>query len=126
MTSPAGAILLVEDDEAVRSSVAILLENAGYRVVEAGDGEEALACLRSGAAIGMIVLDLEMPRVSGWTFREPQLENPALASIPTIVLSGIPLGFEQLRSLKAKAALTKPFVFEDVLRFARAYVETCA
>jgi CheY-like chemotaxis protein len=118
-----GAILLVEDDEAVRSSLAFLLEGAGYRVFEAGDGAEALAYLTSGVHISMIVLDLQLPRVTGWTFRERQLAKAEWAAIPTVVLTGATVGLDQMKSLQAKATLSKPFVFEDVLRFARAYAE---
>ena len=116
-----GAILLIEDDEAVRSSLAFLLEGAGYRVFEAGDGAEALEYLAAGVHISMIVLDLQLPRVTGWTFRERQLANAEWAAIPTVVLTGATVGLDEMKWLQAKATLSKPFLFEDVLRFARAY-----
>jgi two-component system, chemotaxis family, sensor histidine kinase and response regulator PixL len=119
--APRGAILLVDDDEALRSSLALLLEGEGFQVLEAGDGLEALAHLSAGAPIAMIVLDLQLPKVTGWDFREQQMTNGTWAAIPTVILTGASLSPEEIRWLAAKATLTKPFLFEDVLRFARAY-----
>src|SRR5688572_12896993 len=89
--TPRGAVLVVDDEETVRTALAILLEGTGYPVIEARDGHEAFGHLLSGG-IDLIVLDLEMPRMSGWTFRRLQLENSDYASIPTIVLTGIDVG----------------------------------
>ena len=59
-------VLVVEDEEIVRSLVRELLEGLGYTVVDARDGEEALAVLnRSSSAIDLVVTDLVMPRMSG-------------------------------------------------------------
>jgi len=116
-----GAILLVEDDEAVRSSLGVLLEEAGFAVLEAEDGAEALAYLEADAPIAMIVLDLQLPRVNGWTFRERQLANDTWATIPTVILTGVNVSLDEMRWLRAKATLSKPFLLEDILRFARAY-----
>ena len=121
--STSGAILLVEDDEDVRGSLAVLLEAEGFRVLEAGDGLGALERLATGGRVAMIVLDLQLPRLTGWEFREHQMANPSWGTIPTIVLTGASLSPEEIRWLAAKTVLTKPFIFEDVLRFARAYVQ---
>src|SRR4051812_43110165 len=58
-------ILLVEDDQAVRLVLALTLELAGYEVVAAGDGEQALAVARLLPAIDLVVCDVGLPRCSG-------------------------------------------------------------
>jgi PAS domain S-box-containing protein len=67
-TTPTGkeTILIVDDDKAVRSVVRIALEGAGYVVIEASDGEEALSdILTRGAAVELLISDIVMPRMSG-------------------------------------------------------------
>ena len=60
-------ILLVDDDESVRNTLAMLLTSAGYDVAAANDGFEALLHLKR-ALPGMIISDLNMPRMSGFEF----------------------------------------------------------
>ena len=67
VTVVAGArILLVEDDDDLRETVRDALEDAAFAVDAVADGEQALTYLRSHPAPQLIVLDLMMPRVSGW------------------------------------------------------------
>src|SRR6185436_12323698 len=88
--SPAANILLVEDDFDVRDALIPILEYEGHRVVGAASGQEALDRLRSGAKPSLILLDLMMPGMSGMEFRAEQLRDPALASIPVVVVSADP------------------------------------
>ncbi len=102
----------------------MLLEASGYSVVEASDGAEAFVYLEANStSIALIILDLMMPGMSGWAFRERQLTMHELAVVPTVVLSGSPLGPEDLATLRTRAALSKPFAFSELLRFVRAHVE---
>jgi two-component system chemotaxis response regulator CheY len=122
-----GTILLAEDDDAVRTAMSLLLKSAGYDVVEAVDGMEAMDRLLAGSAsLVLVILDLAMPRVSGWTFREQQLADAEFALIPTIVLSGTKLTPEDLERLRARAVISKPFLFDELLRFVRAYAKPVA
>ena len=85
-------ILLVEDDADIRLQVVLALELEGYEVVQASNGKEALALLRSSSPEGLpccIILDLMMPVMDGWEFRRRQREDPALASVPVVVLSAL-------------------------------------
>jgi len=79
-------ILVVEDDDDTRASVAELLEEHGYRVLRANNGREAERYLQSRARPDCIVLDLWMPQMDGWTFaaRLQRLEGPP---IPTVVIT---------------------------------------
>jgi CheY-like chemotaxis protein len=81
-------VLVVDDDSAVREVVAELLKLAGYEVVEARNGSEALAVLVAGARPGVIVLDLAMPVMSGRAFLAAVATDLELAQIPVIVVSG--------------------------------------
>src|ERR1700730_4081891 len=81
-------ILIVEDDACIRGVMTALLEAKGYRVVSAGNGREALDLLIQTEPPCVILLDLTMPIMDGWTFRQAQTQAPALASIPVLVISG--------------------------------------
>jgi CheY-like chemotaxis protein len=58
-------ILVVDDEESLREYLARVLEENGYHVVTAGDGLEALALVKSGALIQLVITDISMPRMSG-------------------------------------------------------------
>jgi CheY-like chemotaxis protein len=81
-------IMLVEDHDDTRDAMTMWLESHGYAVVEARDGLQALERLRGGLRPCVIILDLRMPTMSGLELRKLQLEDPALADIPVIVVSG--------------------------------------
>ncbi len=105
----AGArILLVEDDDGIREALAELLVHKGYEVVPVRHGESALDYLRSGPRPDLILLDLVMPVMDGWTFQTHQLENPDWASIPVLVISAVPWDEHPRPVLKAVAFFPKP------------------
>jgi CheY-like chemotaxis protein len=83
-----GAILVVEDHQSIREGMVQALTHAGFVGIPAANGQEALDYLRSGGEASVILLDLRMPVMNGWTFRQQQRDDPRLADIPTIVLSG--------------------------------------
>lgn len=79
-------ILVVEDDQAVRESLAEVLSDDGFEVTCAANGREALERLHA-AAPALILLDLAMPVMDGWAFRAAQRRDPSVAGIPVVVLS---------------------------------------
>jgi excisionase family DNA binding protein len=84
-------ILVIDDEELVRETVCEFLTDEGYGVSLACDGAEALTLLQSGAVRpALIILDLKMPNLDGWRFREEQAGDPALGSIPVIVVTAAP------------------------------------
>ena len=101
-------ILAVDDDAFFRDILARFLENAGYRVEGAGNGMEALEYLQSGPKPDLILLDLRMEGLDGWRFRQHQLQDPRIADIPVIVLSGVVELPEATEGLHAAAYLEKP------------------
>ena len=83
------SVLVVEDHRNIREGLVQALTHEGFVGVPAANGQEALEYLNSGGNASVIVLDLMMPVMNGWTFRQRQQDDPRLADIPTIVLSGI-------------------------------------
>ena len=79
-------VLVIEDDGAIREAVSEVLAGEGYEVTEAANGLEGLREARARRP-NLIVLDLMMPTMNGWQFREAQRDDPSLADIPVIVLS---------------------------------------
>jgi CheY-like chemotaxis protein len=100
-------VLIVEDDHAVRDTLAELLLEEGHRVAVACNGKEALEYLHGNPAPGLILLDLMMPIVDGWQFRAAQQENPLWQEIPVIVISAI-ADLQRVEPLHVEAVLRKP------------------
>jgi len=81
-------VLIVEDDSDIRKLVAYLLQDAGYAVLQASDGFEAIQHLRQTRP-DLIVLDLMLPRMSGWQFLEQARPELDRAKNPVVILSAI-------------------------------------
>jgi CheY-like chemotaxis protein len=92
----------------LRETLVDLLQDHGYPALAVQDGHEALAILAAGPLPSLILLDLEMPRMNGWVFREAQRRDPRLASIPVILLSHEPNLSRHARSLDICEYLSKP------------------
>ncbi len=81
-------VLIVEDDEDIRESLQDFLQDHGYPTIGAVNGRDGLKRLAaSDLRPCAIILDLMMPVMDGRAFREEQLRSPALAEIPTILIS---------------------------------------
>jgi CheY-like chemotaxis protein len=107
---PPARILVVEDDHAIRESIAELLADEGYAVACAANGAEALDLLMADAAPSLILLDLMMPVMDGWAFRSAQRQDPRFAGIPVLVLSaGYGRDATSVAGLGVDGFLAKPF-----------------
>jgi two-component system response regulator MprA len=106
-------VLLVEDDPSIREMMVILLESEGFSVIPVADGADALAYLKEGGRARVVLLDLMMPRMDGWTFRRQQRADPAIADIPIIVVSAC-LG-ASASALGAAATFQKPVDVSQVV-----------
>ena len=106
------SILIVEDDDDVREALAAFLEGEGYTIVEARDGQEALRCLRSSTEFCLILLDLFMPVMNGWSFRREQLNDEKIAAIPVVVISADRNAPENAIDMGAVDAMVKPIHFD--------------
>ena len=114
MTDAKRRVLVVEDEDYVRSLVIEALADEGYDVQEATNGYEALTIL-DGWRADLVVLDLMMPCCDGWTFRAEQLARQDLASIPIVVLSAVYDSRQEADKLQATAVIPKPFDLDQLL-----------
>jgi CheY-like chemotaxis protein len=109
------SVMVVDDDDDIRTTIEALLHQRGYPVLCAVEGAEALGLLRQNATRpGLILLDLMMPGMSGESFRAAQLRDPALADVPVVVLSGAGKLIEKAHLLGVEA-LQKPISLSDLL-----------
>lgn len=109
-------IMVVEDDEGIREALCDLLDTEGFSVTSAVHGADALIKLRDDNAErpDVILLDLMMPVMDGWSFRAEQRDDPALSEIPVIVITASRQA--DVASLAPKAFLKKPIDFDELLK----------
>jgi CheY-like chemotaxis protein len=89
--NPSHCVLVVDDDPITLETVAELLEAAGYCVVVASGGDQAWLALRTtNPRPELLLLDLIMPRGSGWELLERLRGDPELCDIPVVIMSGGP------------------------------------
>jgi CheY-like chemotaxis protein len=118
-----GRVLVVDDDAAVRAATARNLRLAGFDVVAAPDGVEALRMLRADPTIRLILLDMNMPGMDGWEFRRLQAEDSRLATIPTIVVSAAPVADLIRVDLDVPLYLRKPVSRQHLISVVAEYCE---
>jgi CheY-like chemotaxis protein len=108
-------VMIVEDDSAIREILRELLEEAGYLVVWAANGLEALARLRIGRAPRVILLDLMMPVMDGVQFHTALQRDPALATIPVVLISADHGMDQKVYDMQVDGYLPKPFELRTLL-----------
>jgi CheY-like chemotaxis protein len=111
-------LLVADDDPAVRRQVATLLRRKGYSVLEAADGEEAVAiALRERPA--MVLLDIRMPRMDGIEALHALRDLEETHDVPVVMMTASPAvagaAREEMAELGVSALLTKPVTMEDLL-----------
>jgi CheY-like chemotaxis protein len=109
-------VLIVEDDQLLRSVVAGILSQEAYSVAEACDGFAALDQLREVGTPGLMLLDLMMPRMNGWELRERMLADPAWAGVPVVVMTAHSSATNDHERLQVQGWLHKPVRYEHLLR----------
>ncbi len=113
-------ILLIEDDESLRSVVARHLRARGWIVVEAASGEEAAETLRRGVLPALVLLDINLPGETGWDL----LRHGALAAPggpPVVVVTAMTIGPRKLREFGVAGYLPKPFALATLLEVCERY-----
>jgi CheY-like chemotaxis protein len=108
-------VLVIDDDAELRDLLSAVLKSEGYEVFTAENGAAALSVLRTMVP-DVIVLDLMMPVMNGWQFREAQAAIPQYAPIPTVCLSGYHQARHQAAALGINACVLKPFDVDDLVR----------
>jgi CheY-like chemotaxis protein len=111
----AGArVLVVEDDRAIREVITDVLDDHGFSVASAGNGEEALAELDRSVP-DVVVLDLLMPVMHGWAFMESYADKTRGALIPIVVVSVNPILPRSFDALGVRRCIGKPFAVDDLI-----------
>ena len=113
---PHKRILVVEDSFPARELMSMILGGVGYMVSTAANGEEAIQRIRSFGKPDLILLDLRMPVMDGWTLSEKLKQDAELASIPVVVLSGLDEASEQTAMLEVARYLHKPVDTAELLK----------
>ena len=115
-------ILVVDDDSGIREALTDILEDEGYAVRSASDGQAALDLLRQQTEPpALVLLDLMMPRMNGWQFRSEQRRDPALADIPVVVISASANIHDQVHALDAAAFIPKPIEYDRLVGVVERY-----
>jgi len=117
----AKTILVVDDSGTVRQQVAMALKQAGFAIVEAADGQEALAAIESNRDIDMVVCDVNMPVVNGLELVEKVKRNPDNKSLPILMLTteGQPSMIKRAKEAGAVGWIVKPFDASQLVQTAK-------
>lgn len=107
-------VLIVDDSPTVRQQVSLALKAAGFQVLEAGDGVEGTAKVTNDPSIGMVILDVNMPRMSGLEMLEKLKQDGQNTELQVIMLTseGQRAMIERARNAGAKGWIVKPFKAE--------------
>jgi len=116
-TAKAPTVLVVDDAVALRRTLALTLERAGCRVLQARDGREALEQLRQTSAINLVVCDIEMPNMNGFEFLGQRRQDPQISKVPVVMLTSRSNDKHRwlARHLGANAYFTKPYLEQEFL-----------
>ena len=109
---PKGRLLLVEDDEDVRTTMGSVLQSEGFDVLEARNGLHALQQLMRDPLPDAILLDMMMPVMSGFEFLSVYREDPRIRHIPVVAVTS----FAKAAELAGVVAVVrKPFDLDELL-----------
>ena len=120
-------VLVAEDDRANRRLLTVLLERAGYAVVEAPDGSTALAAVEA-VTPDLVLLDVQMPGLDGLEVTRRLRARPDTAIVPIILVTGLGASADRIAGLDAGASdfLAKPYDQGELLARVRAALRTKA
>jgi len=104
-------VLIVDDSASVRQQVGMALGQAGFEMLEAGDGKEGVAAVASNPNIAMVVCDVNMPNMNGLDMVGEVKKNPANKALPIIMLTteGQPALIKKAKEAGAVGWIVKPF-----------------
>jgi CheY-like chemotaxis protein len=109
-------ILIVDDDADIRFVISELLSDEGYTVAQAANGREALIYLQTAHPLPcVILLDLMMPIMNGFQFREEQLKKPELARVPVLIVTADANAMAKAEALQAAGFIQKPLKIQPLL-----------
>lgn len=110
-------ILIIEDDEDIRTLLIDFLESLGFSIESARDGKEGLMLLKRDSPLpGVILLDMMMPVMDGPTFQSEVAHDPSLSGIPIIVMTADPLLLQTALDRGAQAGVKKPMDLDELMK----------
>lgn len=124
MSQFAPAVLIVDDDDAVRRTLVQLVSSRGYKVLEAADGDEAWGLLQT-EPLDIVISDLQMPRCDGRELCQRIREDASLCDMRVVIISGC-LDCPDPGELRCDSVLTKPIpVAQLLIEVERATSSSC-
>ncbi|HBH78337.1 MAG TPA: two-component system response regulator, partial [Nitrospira sp.] len=104
-------ILVVEDETDTADLVKLILQENGYQVVHAADGQDALNKIASMPPPSLVLLDIQLPQVDGVTILETIRATPDWQDVPVVLLTAVvdPLCIRRAVSIKVQDYMLKPF-----------------
>ncbi|EKQ71241.1 chemotaxis protein histidine kinase-like protein [Leptolyngbyaceae cyanobacterium JSC-12] len=116
-TMKAPTVLVVDDSATLRRTLSFSLKRAGFRVLQAQNGQEALAQLQQSTSVQLIICDIEMPTMNGFEFLTYRRQDSRLSVIPIVMLTSRSNDKHRwlATQLGADAYFTKPFLEQDFL-----------
>jgi len=118
-------ILVVDDDEPILGLMRNILREFSFQPVTASTGSEALAIARERCP-DLILLDKNMPGMSGAEVVEAFRQDSSLKSIPILIVSGEPMSPKELTAIGANGSVTKPFDLPQLIATIRHHLESHA
>jgi DNA-binding response OmpR family regulator len=117
-------LLIAEDEASILESLVFLLGREGYDILSARDGEDALRQIRAAAGaggLGLVILDVMLPRLNGFDVLKAMRADPALSALPVLMLTakGQARDRDMAERMGANAFIAKPFSNREVIEQAR-------
>ncbi len=116
-------VLVVDDDDDLRDAFVALLGMHGYKSAGASSGVGALQRLREGFRPCVVLLDIRMPEMDGWTVWAKMHADPRLAAIPVVLLSGDPDQLRRAEAIGMRNFMRKPVDAEQLLATVARYCD---
>lgn len=126
-TDRSSTILIVDDSVALRQTLALTLERAGFRVLQAKDGREAIEILQQSSSVNLVICDIEMPNMNGFEFLSQRRSDPQLAKIPIIMLTSRSSNKHRMLAMQlgATSYFTKPYLEQEFLTTIKEIISSC-
>ncbi|MBE9126721.1 MULTISPECIES: hybrid sensor histidine kinase/response regulator [unclassified Coleofasciculus] len=117
-TAQTPTVLVIDDAATLRRTLALTLEGAGFRVLQARDGWEALEQLQQSSSVQLMVCDVEMPNMNGFEFLSQRRQNPQFSKIPVVMLTSRSNDKHRALAMQlgATAYFIKPYIEQEFIR----------
>lgn len=109
-------LFLIEDNKAISDSLVWAIEYEGYSVIAKSNGQEAIDFLKENDKPSLILLDMILPILNGWKFREYQHSDDQLTHIPTILMSAMNELEKCVKIFPNELLLPKPFNINELIK----------